>query len=74
MAACSHELRVQNTQPPQVTVKTSDVPGAGTDAAVGLVLVGASGSSGPHPLDNDGRCFKRGEQRWGLAIWRHRCN
>ncbi|KAI8462529.1 MAG: hypothetical protein J3K34DRAFT_500007 [Monoraphidium minutum] len=44
----------------RVTVRTSDLKGAGTDAAVALTLVGSAGASGPHPLENDGRCFRRG--------------
>lgn len=51
---------------PQVTVTTSGDKGASTDAAVSLVLIGSTGSSGPHTLDNGSPGqFKRGARAGG---------
>lgn len=46
-----------------VTCHTSDLPGAGTDAGVTVVLVGERGRSGPHKLETSGSleaAFERG--------------
>ena len=46
---------------PQVTVHTSDLKGAGTDASVFLELRGERGSSGQVPLSGGGEAaFERG--------------
>lgn len=47
--------------PYQVTVVTSDVRGAGTDADVMLTMVGDKGSAGPFKLDDSKNNFERGQ-------------
>jgi hypothetical protein len=47
--------------PYQVTVVTSDVRGAGTDADVMLTMVGDKGSAGPFKLDDSKNNLERGQ-------------
>ena len=37
----------------QVSVATSDIKGAGTDANVSMLMFGATGNSGPHKLESN---------------------
>ena len=49
-----------------VTVRTSDLPDAGTDASVSVELVGSEGATGGTELGPSGRAFGRGAAE---AIW-----
>ena len=43
----------------RITVKTSDIEDAGTDANVYITLIGISGNSGERQLDNDENNFEK---------------
>eukprot|EP01091_Cochliopodium_minus_P013222 TRINITY_DN4207_c0_g1_i1.p1 TRINITY_DN4207_c0_g1~~TRINITY_DN4207_c0_g1_i1.p1 ORF type:complete len:135 (+),score=46.21 TRINITY_DN4207_c0_g1_i1:47-451(+) len=44
-----------------ISVKTGDCRGAGTDANVFIQLFGEAGKTGVHKLDSSGNCFERGQ-------------
>jgi hypothetical protein len=62
LAACDPNVPLPATQARQysITVRTSDIRGAGTDANVFITLVGSAGSSGALRLESSKDDFRRG--------------